>query len=106
MSDMTAEEIVSQLRDSFVLRIRAVLTYLPAHEALQLADSMCDAQLDALAGLRVQYRARADVDGAAIMEDWRRSLPVIEIMRRHGCSRSTAYKYHPNSAAKKVRQNP
>lgn len=106
MSDLTAEEILAPLRASFEQRIRAALTYLPAHEALQLADALCATQLETLAGLRVQYRANRDVDGSAITEDWRRGVSVAEIMRNHECSKTTAYKYHPSRGEKKVRQKP
>lgn len=94
-ADVTAEEMTDALRASFEARIRLALTWIPAHEALQLADAMCDTQLETLAGMRVRYRARKDVDADAIAEDWRRGLTIGEITQKHQVSRPTAYKHHP-----------
>lgn len=95
-ADVAAEETIETLRAAFEQRIRLALTWMPAHEALQLADALCCAQIEALAGSRVLYRALPQVDGAAVKEDWRRGLSVTEIMKRHGISRSGAYKHHPS----------
>lgn len=94
--DAKADEYLDQLRDSFAERIRDVVRDLPAHQALQLADSLCAVQLNVLAGLRVTYRAAPKVDGDAIAEDWARGLTVAEITRKHGVTKPTAYKYHPS----------
>jgi len=94
--DAKADEYLDQLRDSFAERIRDVVRDLPAHQALQLADSLCAVQLNLLAGLRVTYRARPAMDTEQITEDWRRGLGLSEIMQKHQISRTTAYKYHPS----------
>lgn len=96
--DVKADEFVDQLRSEFSDQIRTTVRDLPPHQALQLADALCRVQLDVLAGLRVNYRARPEIDGDAIAESWRRGLSLREVMREHGCSRVTAYKYHPNKA--------
>lgn len=101
--DVKAEELVEQLRTSFEARIRTALSWVPAHEALQLADAMCVAQLECLAGLRVTYKAQRAIDAEAITEDWRRGLLIGEIVEKHRCSRSAAYKLHPNKAMKPPR---
>lgn len=97
--DVKAEELIETLRQSFEARIRAALSWLPAHEALQLADALCGQQLETLAGMRVTYKAAREVDAAAITEDWRRGLLIGEIVAKHRVSRPTAYKYHPNKSA-------
>lgn len=91
-----AEEMTDQLRDAFAASIRRMVADLPAHHALQLADTLCSVQNDVLAGKRITYRARNPIDADAIAEDWRRGMPLGEIVRKHQCSRSTAYKCHPN----------
>lgn len=93
--DAKADEYLDQLRAGFAERIRDTCRDLPAHQALQLADSLCSVQLDLLAGLRVTYRAKRAIDAAQVTEDWRRGLALTEIMRKHGISRSAAYKHHP-----------
>lgn len=93
--DAKAEEVLDQLRESFATRIRDVARDLPAHQALQLADSLCRVQLDLLAGMRVHYKAKPVVDGLAIAESWARGKSLREVMHDHGCSKVTAYKYHP-----------
>lgn len=98
--DIKADELVDQLRDSYAASIRAAEPGIPAHSAFQLADILVTVQLDVMAGKRVSYRARVDLDGDAIAEAWRRGVPVQEIMRAHRCSRSAAYKYHPSRTAK------
>lgn len=100
--DAKAEEILDQLRDAFHARIRDAVRDLPAHHALQLADGLCAVQLDVLEGLRVSYKARPRVDADAIAEDWRRGENLQEIMRKHDCSRVTAYKYHPNKQQRRA----
>ena len=96
--DAKADDLVDQLRDSFATSIRKTVTDLPAHQALQLADSLCRVQLDVLAGLRVSYKAAPKVDGDAIAEDWMRGLSLREITQKHRITKPTAYKYHPNKA--------
>lgn len=98
-ADLTAEETIDFLRAAFESRIRSSLTWLPAHEALQLADALCTQQLETLAGMRVLYRAAPQIDAAAVEEDWRRGVPVGEITKKHKISRAAAYKYHPNRSA-------
>lgn len=95
--DIKADELVDQLRDSYAASIRSAEPGIPAHAAFQLADILVTVQLDVMAGKRVSYRARAEINGDAIAEDWRRGVPVQEIMRTYRCSRSTAYKYHPSN---------
>ncbi len=94
--DVKAEELVTVLRESFEAKIRGALAWLPAHEALQLADALCAQQMDTLAGRRVTYKAARTVDAETIAEDWRRGLSLAEIIRKHRISRSAAYKHHPN----------
>lgn len=98
--DTKADEHIDQLRDHFAQQIRDTVRDLPAHQALQLADSLCTIQLTLLAGLRVTYRTRPTVDAERVTEDWRRGLSLGEIMQKHGISRSAAYKHHPNRAAR------
>ena len=94
--DIKADELVDQLRDSYAASIRSAEPGIPAHTAFQLADILVSVQLDLMAGKRVSYRARAEVNGDAIAEEWRRGVPIQEIMQTYRCSRSTAYKYHPS----------
>lgn len=93
--DAKAEELIDDLRIAFTASIRAALREVPAHQALQLADGLCTVWLETLAGLRVTYSAKPQVDGAAITEDWRRGLSRREIIEKHRCSKATAYRYHP-----------
>ncbi|MBN4937319.1 hypothetical protein JY409_04585 [Stenotrophomonas maltophilia] len=93
--DIKADELLDQLRESYVASIRAAEPGIPAHAALQIADMLVTVQMDVFAGKRVRYRSKAEFNGAAIAEDWARGMPVQEIMRKHNCSRSAAYKYHP-----------
>jgi len=97
--DIKADDLLDQLRDSYVASIRAAEPGIPAHSALQIADMLVRVQLDVFAGKRVRYRSKAEFNGAAVAEDWARGLPVQEIMRKHGCSRSAAYKHHPSRQA-------
>lgn len=100
--DVKGEELTEMLRASFAESIRVALTGLPAHQALQLADSLCTVQLDLLAGKRVSFKAKPIVDGDAISRDWAMGKPLREIMRDNKCSRATAYNYHPIQGKKKV----
>lgn len=93
--DAKADELVDALREAFALNLRSAVVDLPAHQAFQLADALCAVQLDVLAGLRVSYRSRDPIDGAAVAEAWARGKTLREIMRDHKCSRATAYNYHP-----------
>ena len=99
--DIKADELIEPLRDSYAQSIRTVEPGIPAHAALQLADALLAVQLDVLAGKRVSYKAKPPIDGEAIAESWRHGLPVEEVMRKHGCSRSAAYKHHPSKAQRK-----
>lgn len=98
--DIKADELISPLRDQYAERIRGLEPSMPAHAALQLADALVAVQLDVLAGKRVTYRAKATIDGDAITESWRRGEPLEEIMQKHGCSRPTAYRWHPSRLKK------
>lgn len=102
-NDAKAEEILDQVRDAFALSIRQALAEVPAHRALQVADHLCRVQCAVLAGLRVSYRKSAEVDGAAIADSWARGLSLGEVTERHGCSRATAYRFHPNKSARHAR---
>lgn len=93
--DTKAEELTDDLRDAFARGIRETVAGLPAHQALQLADTLCHIHLSVLAGKRVTYKATKAIDGEAIAEDWRRGRTLDEIRKAHGCSRATAYNYHP-----------
>lgn len=101
--DARADDFTDQLRESFADRIRCVVRDLPAHQALQLADALCAVQLDVLAGLRVAYKAKRQIDGEAVAEDWRRGMSLAEITAKHRISRSAAYKHHPNKLARRAR---
>ena len=98
--DAKAEELLEQLRDGFNRRIRETLRDYPPHQALQLADALCTVQLDVLAGMRVQYKARPEFDTDAVVEDWRRGLSIGDITKKHKISRATAYRLHPNRATR------
>lgn len=100
--DAKADEMTDTLRSSFAESIRSGVPGIPAHHALQLADVLCTVQADVLAGMRVTYRAKAEIDGDAITEDWRRGLSIGEIVGKHKVSRPTAYKYHPGKQQKRV----
>ena len=100
--DAKADEMLDQLRDAFASNIRKAVSDLPAHQALQLADALCAVQLDVLAGLRVSYRSRDPIDGAAIAEAWAQGSSLREVMDAFKCSKVTAYKYHPTKAAKRA----
>lgn len=100
--DAKADELVDTLREAFALNLRAAVVDLPAHQALQLADALCAVQLDVLAGLRVSYRSRDPIDGAAIAEAWAKGSPLREIMKEFKISKPTAYKYHPAKGTKKI----
>ncbi len=100
--DAKADEMVDQLREAFARNLCTAMAGLPAHQALQLADTLCAVQLDVLAGLRVSYRARDPIDGAAIAEAWAQGKALREIMRDFKCSKVTAYKYHPTKASKRA----
>ncbi len=101
--DIKADELTNALRDSFAASIRLALTDLPAHQALQLADTLCCVQLEVLAGLRVRYKATPAVDGKAIKEDWRKGLSIGEITAKHQVSRPTAYKHHPSKSVRRAK---
>lgn len=96
--DTKAEELTDDLREAFASSIREAVAGLPAHQALQLADTLCHIQITVLAGKRVTYKTVKAIDGEAITEDWRRGWTLQEIRQAHGCSRATAYNYHPNKA--------
>ncbi|WP_293716334.1 hypothetical protein [Stenotrophomonas sp. UBA7606] len=100
--DVKVDELVDQIRESYAASIRIAEPGIPAHAALQLADTLVGVQLEILAGKRVSYRAKAAIDGDAITEDWRRGKPLQEIMRAHGCSRAAAYKYHPSKLQRRA----
>lgn len=100
--DIKADELIEPLRDSYAQSIRTMEPGIPAHAALQLADALLAVQLDVLAGKRVSYKAKPPIDGEAIAESWRLGMPVEEVMRKHGCSRPTAYRWHPSKVKKAV----
>lgn len=93
--DAKADEYVNQLRGEFAAAITRAVCDIPAHHALQLADSLCMIQADVLAGKRITYRAKPVIDADAIAEDWRRGLSIGEITTKHKISRTAAYKHHP-----------
>jgi hypothetical protein len=101
--DIKAEDFTDPLRNAFAKQIRDGVPGIPPHHALQLADSLCMIEADLYAGKRVSFRAKPEVDGAAITESWRLGLSLPEIRAKHGISKSTAYKYHPNANAKQAR---
>lgn len=101
--DAKADEMTDTLRTSFAESIRNGVPGIPAHHALQLADVLCTVQADVLAGLRVTFRARPEVDGEAIAEDWRLGKSIGEIVGKYKVSRPTAYKFHPNKAARRAK---
>lgn len=99
--DAKAEEFTDALRQAFAANIRTAVAGVPAHIALQLADALCQVQLDTLAGKRVSYKAARVIDGEAITDAWRRGKTIGEIVQEHGCSRRTAYNYHPDKARRR-----
>lgn len=101
--DAKAEELIEQLRDSFAQAILGAVASFPPSQALQLADALCTKQLEVLAGLRVRYRTRPEVDGEAIAEDWRIGLSLGEITAKHKVSRSAAYQHHPNRSVQRAK---
>lgn len=98
--DVKADELVDQLRDEFNRKLRAEVSDLPAHQALQLADALAIVQLDVCAGLRVTYKAPPKFDADAVAEDWARGLSIGEITRKHKITKPTAYKHHPGKPRK------
>lgn len=94
--EANADELVDPMRDAFAQNIRDTVRELPAHQALQLADNLCLIWLDQLSGMRVTYRLKPMPNGHAIAEDWAKGVHISEIMKKHKCSRATAYRYHPN----------
>lgn len=100
--DAKADEMTDKLRSTFAESIRNGVAGIPAHHALQLADVLCAVQMDVLAGLRVTYRAKPVIDTEAVTEDWRRGLPIGEILAKHKISRAVAYRLHPS---KRVQQS-
>lgn len=102
--DAKAEDVFDTLRPQFAACIRDTLRSTPAHVALQLADALLVVQGIALAGMRITYRATREVDGPAIAEAWARGRSIGDIQEQFGCSRATAYKYHPNKSAKPARR--
>lgn len=102
--DAKADEMTGTLRSSFAESIRNGVPGIPAHHALQLADVLCTVQADVMAGLRVTYRAKPEIDGEAITEDWRRGLSIGEIVGKHKVSRSAAYKLHPSKTTPRAKQ--
>ncbi|WP_447940111.1 hypothetical protein [Pseudoxanthomonas mexicana] len=101
--DAKAEDFTTPLRTEFAATISKAVPGIPAHHALQLADTLCSIQADVLAGKRVTFRARPQIDGEAITEDWRKGMSLPEIRAKHGVSKPTAYKYHPNAKARQAR---
>lgn len=104
--DVRAEEVVEALRARFATALCEALGDLPPAQAMQMADGLCTIWMESLAGLRVTHRAEPTscVDGAAIARAWHDGLQVTEIMRRHGCSRATAYRYHPTHMRRQARR--
>jgi hypothetical protein len=102
--DAKADEMTDTLRTSFAESIRRGVPDIPAHHALQMADALCAVQADVLAGLRVTYRARPEVDVEAIAEDWRQGRSIGEIVEKHKVSRSMAYKCHPSKTVRPAKQ--
>jgi hypothetical protein len=94
--DVKADEVAAQLYEAFGKTIQQAVAGLPAHQALQLADTLCAVQQDVLAGLRVSYRSLDPIDGAAVAEAWARGASLREIMRDFRCSKASAYKFHPS----------
>ena len=92
--DMKADDVVNELRAAFAAGIRDTITGVPAAQALQAADALCELWKVTLAGMRITMPT-LKFDADAVRADWVAGLSVVEIMRRHGCSRSSAYQYHP-----------
>ncbi|MCW0398759.1 hypothetical protein NB688_000573 [Xanthomonas sacchari] len=101
--DIKADELMDHLRSQFAASIRSAIDGLPAHQALQVADLLCAVQMDVLAGKRVSYRAKPDINAEAVAEAWRRGMTVAEITRQFKISRTAAYKYHPSRSAGRSR---
>lgn len=97
--DVKADDFTDELRRRFAQSISRGVGGIPAHHALQLADVLCMVQADVLAGKRVTFKVQPECDGEAIAEDWHCGLSLAEIMRKHGISKATAYRHHPNRRA-------
>jgi hypothetical protein len=102
--DAKADEFLDALRASFADSLQAAALDLPAHQVLQLADALCGVQLEVLAGMRVRYQPLPEVDAEAITDAWRKGASLGEVKQRFRISRATAYRYHPNRAARRAKQ--
>lgn len=102
MTDLKIEEEAEALRGELARALHFVLSGVPAHQALQTADHMLTVIRQRFAGARVTFPSEPKYDGAAIAADWAAGLSLEEIMRKHDCSRSTAYGYHPNGKGKRA----
>ncbi len=102
MTDLKIEEEAEALRAVLARAVHFVMSGVPAHQGLQAADRVLIELCQHFAGARVTFPAAPKYDGAAIAADWAAGLSLEEIMRKHDCSRSTAYGYHPNGKGKRA----
>jgi hypothetical protein len=95
MTDIKIEEETEALRAEFAKALHFAISGLPSAQAFQAADHLCVILQAHLSGHRVTFPAQPKYDGEAIAEDWRAGMGVEQITEKHGCTRPTAYKYHP-----------
>lgn len=90
LDDQTTDE----LRKTFAAILRDA-AQMPGAQAFQAADAVLSGMRSILAGQRLSVPAEKQIDRDAIAADWHAGCTVTQIVKRHGCSRSTAYAYHP-----------
>lgn len=95
-----AEDVVDELRRAFAESLRESVAGLPSAQALQLADRLCAIWIELLSGLLVAMPSRSRFDVQQITADWRAGLLIEQIVSKHGCSRKTAYRYHPQKVSR------
>lgn len=96
--DVRAEEVTPELQKALAEAVGQALE-VPGAFAYQCAVLVCDVILSKLAGMRVTYPALPEFDADAVGNDWDSGLSWKQITRKHGISKSTAYKYHPSRRA-------
>jgi hypothetical protein len=100
--DLKIEDEVVALRAELTKALQQTLSGLPAHQAFQAADHVLTVMQEQLAGARVVFPAGRKFDGDAIAADWKAGLSLDDITAKHGCSKPTAYRYHPAGKPKRA----
>lgn len=93
--DAHVHEVVQQLQEAFGEVLRDCFSSLQPSLAHYASVRLCEALQAELRGMRVTVPA-GRLDHEAITADWSAGLGIGEIMQRHGCSRASAYRYHPS----------